>query len=408
MEKAPKIRQIEALPVDTPQGRVVVLRDPFGFSPAMLQVSQNAFYVISLFDGKRDLRDIQAIYMRQFGDLLFTEHLEELIGQLDSCHFLDNERYTKLKEDTIRQFRESPLRPATHAGTGYPATEKEARTALGQMFTAEGGAGEVDREEPGNTVRAVVAPHIDFERGGACYSFAYRELAKNSRAVTYVVLGTAHCDTGRPFALTLKDFQTPLGLLENDREFGQELLEGCPWLLEDEFSHRSEHSVEFQAVMLQYLFAGRREVKIVPLLCGSFAKEALQQVSPAANTQVKEFLSAFGAALSKRGDDVCLIASADLSHVGLRFGDQVVMNDRLLAYIQEHDLTTLEYVKNADAEGFYNSVVSDGNKRKICGLPCIYTMLSAIPEGKGRLLRYMQAPDKAAGSVVTFASLVIE
>ena len=39
---------------------------------------------------------------------------------------------------------------------------------------------------------------------------------------------------------------------------------------DDELTHRTEHSIEFQVVFLQYLLGGRREFSIVPILVGSF------------------------------------------------------------------------------------------------------------------------------------------
>ena len=41
-----------------------------------------------------------------------------------------------------------------------------------------------------------------------------------------------------------------------------------------ELAHRGEHSIEFQAVFLRYLYGGRRDFTIVPILA-SFAHEAL-------------------------------------------------------------------------------------------------------------------------------------
>ncbi len=41
-------------------------------------------------------------------------------------------------------------------------------------------------------------------------------------------------------------------------------------LFDDELTHRTEHSIEFQVVFLQYLLGGRRDFTIVPILVGSF------------------------------------------------------------------------------------------------------------------------------------------
>jgi hypothetical protein len=47
--------------------------------------------------------------------------------------------------------------------------------------------------------------------------------------------------------------------------------------------------------------------------------------------------------------------------------------------------------------------MADGDRRKICGLPPIYTMLSVIEADSGRLLKYQYFPDPAG--TVSFASM---
>jgi len=407
MDEKPKVRQIDAIPVDTEQGRVIVLRDPYGFSPAELHVSQEAFFLVTLFNGERDLQDIQAEVMRQYGQLIYTEKIEELVLHLDSCHFLDNESFARLRRETIDGFITSPARPAFHAGQAYPGSEPALISEIERIFSTGETGGRIDWGNGENTIRGLVVPHIDFPRGEQAYALGYAELARNSQAETYIVLGTAHSGMSKPFCLTLKDFETPLGTLANDREFSEELLAACPWLGENEFAHRSEHSIEFQALFLQYLFGRRRIVKIVPVLCGAFHRDG-KATAPGENEEVKAFVGALKESFSKRGDSVCIIAGADLAHVGPRFGDPQAVNQKQLDYIEELDLKTLGFVQNVDPEGFYKDVTGDGDKRKICGLPNIYAMLFALGGGKGRLIKYVQGVEEQTGSVVTFSSVVIE
>src|SRR5262249_54290455 len=123
-------------------------------------------------------------------------------------------------------------------------------------------------------LRALIAPHIDFHRGGPVYAWAYRELQR-SDADLYVVLGTCHAGMEDPFAVTLKPYDTPLGPVPVDREFCEAL--GRRYgtdLLGSEIAHRNEHSIEFQAVMLRHLIGDRRPFAIVPVLA-SYLHEAI-------------------------------------------------------------------------------------------------------------------------------------
>jgi hypothetical protein len=65
----------------------------------------------------------------------------------------------------------------------------------------------------------------------------------------------------------------------------------------------------------------------------------------------------------------------------------------------------LEYAKNMDGEGFFLSIAREKDRRKICGLPAIYSMLNTLDAGEGTLLKYGQAFTPETQSVVTFASL---
>ena len=140
----------------------------------------------------------------------------------------------------------------------------------------------------------MVAPHIDFHRGGAAFAWAYKSVAERADADLFVVLGTVHAPTKYIYNLTDKSFETPLGVLEADAGFVEETL-GAGWTVnafQDEFVHRGEHSIEFQAVFLQYLYADARPVQFVPVLVGSFHPFVAGGRSPRGDAQVEAFVAA--------------------------------------------------------------------------------------------------------------------
>ena len=65
----------------------------------------------------------------------------------------------------------------------------------------------------------------------------------------------------------------------------------------------------------------------------------------------------------------------------------------------------LEYAEKMDGEGFFESISRERDRRKICGLPPIYSMLKILEAKEGKLLKYDQAFTPETQSVVTFASL---
>ncbi len=239
----------------------------------------------------------------------------------------------------------------------------------------------------------MLAPHIDFHRGGAVYAWAYKEILERCDADLFVVLGTCHAGMAEPFAATLKSFETPLGAVAADRDFLDAL--GRRYggdLLASEGAHRVEHSIEFQAVMLRWAL-GDRPFTMVPLLA-SFLHEAVWTGKGAeADARVPRFLAALAETLAASPRRVCVVGGVDLAHVGPRFGDAEPNTPAFLAEIERADRAMLETVTAGDAPAFFASVAADGDARRICGLSPIYTFLRVLPGAHGRLIRYRQWPD---------------
>jgi AmmeMemoRadiSam system protein B len=392
----PKLRSVEAIPA---QENMICLRDPQGFSDKILLLHPAAFFIVSLFDGRHSILDIQAAYTRRFGDLLFSDRIRELAAQLDGALFLDSERFHRERERVVEQFRSAPVRPALHAGVSYAKEAEALRDQLDGIFRD---LGEQDTDPPPGILRGVIAPHIDIHRGGRGFAAAYRELGRASHAVTFVVLGISHVPTRQRFALTEKDFDTPLGILPADREFIQELAARCETdFFEDEFAHRNEHSVEFQALFLRYLFSEREDVRVVPVLCSS-QDEIVTGTPPEEDPAFKDFTGAMNELLAERGEKVCCIAGVDLSHMGRRFGQDLSLNPSLLERIGEADREMIERIVRIDAEEFFKGIAEEHDRRNVCGVPGIYTLLRLMPAARGRLLHYGQAADEKTQSVVSF------
>ena len=76
-----------------------------------------------------------------------------------------------------------------------------------------------------------------------------------------------------------------------------------------------------------------------------------------------------------------------------------------LRVISQEDREMLGYAERMDGEGFFSSILSERDRRRICGLPAIYSMLRILDAKEGKLLKYGQAFTPETQSVVTFASL---
>ena len=278
-----------------------------------------------------------------------------------------------------------------------------------KYFDADGGAGSgsIAAAGPARRLRGVISPHIDFRRGGPVYTWAYKELAECTQAATFVILGVAHQYCRRPFALTLKDFQTPLGIAPTDRQYVHRIASAAgEEFFEDELVHRAEHSIEFQVVWLQHMLGRERPFSIVPILVGSFHDHLQRGIDPIEDPAVRRFVDALKAAEAASGKNVVYIGGIDLCHVGPEFGDPHPVQVDLQETVRTFDGKMLEHAAAVEPVRWFQTAADVTNRWRVCGLAATYTMLHALGPASGQLLRYHQAIDERRTCCVSFASMV--
>jgi AmmeMemoRadiSam system protein B len=402
----PRLRGIEAFPVEHEGERFLALRDPAGYTSSVVMLPLALLEIVSLFDGEHDVAEIQQAMLRARGEQVDVARIEELAQALDQHGFLEGEAFEARRADVDGAFLAAPVRPASHAGGAYPADAAALAAMIDGFFATPQGPGPINHvTADGPPVRALIAPHIDFHRGGPAYAWGYRELAERCDAELFVIFGTCHAGMSQPFALTRKPYDTPLGAAPVDVDFVDSLAKRSGLdCFGAEAAHRNEHSIEFQAVFLRYLFAGRRDVAIVPVLT-SFAHEALARGRrPEQDRRVARFLDALGETEAASGRRVAFVAGADLAHVGPRFGDADPVSRKQASRLAAADRAMLETVTAGNADGFFDDVARDGDARRICGLSPIWALLRATGGAAGELRHYGQTPDPQC--LVSFASVV--
>ena len=405
-----RLSALDIFPVPADGQRLFCLRDRSEPSSAPLVVSEDALRLASLLNGQRSLKAVSIAFLLQTGVQLSERQIAEFIERLDEASLLESDAFRSRLEQQRRAFLERPTRPAIHAGGAYPANRAELEPFLDDFFATPDGPGRPPAAPTGRVARALVAPHIDLHRGGPAYAWTYRALAECEPADIYVLLGTCHSSMQTPLAATRKAFQTPLGPAPIALDFLDTLEAIYPGdLYEDEYSHRGEHSLEFQALYLRYLGrVGESGAAIVPLLCGSLHEWVVPGDSPLEAAVVSGAIEALRQTLARSERRVCLVAGADLAHVGPQFGDPGRVTAGVLGAVERGDAEMLEIICRGDAEGFYRQVMSDGDARRICGLAPIYYLLSLVGPGEGRLLKYGRWVDPQGHGSVTFAGVIFE
>ena len=403
----PRLRSIEAFPVRMNEQEYVCVRDPEALAEQPIFLNQTLLFLVSRMDGEHTLRDIQADYFRATGEILPIETLENLVTQLDEQHYLEGPSFRSYCQGLLEEYRNAPSRPARHAGSAYAAAQEALISQIQGYYAPPDGPGNNSIPDISKPVRGLISPHIDFTRGGPTYAHAYRALANSPRADTYVIFGTCHTPMPARFSVSDKNYETPLGTAKTDKDFVRRLLSRIGNQYMDEFSHRAEHSIEFQAVFLRYALRTRPEFTIVPILVNSFHDIYFGGRTAAEDPEIQRVVQALRETIRELPGRVCIIAGADLAHVGRRFGDHSGPTDQSLQRVEREDRIFLNLIEQGDAEGVFQSIAEDNDRRRVCGYTPIYMMLRCLDHPRGKLLQYRQWSDLNAGAAVTFASLAL-
>jgi AmmeMemoRadiSam system protein B len=411
----PRLRPLEAFPIAKNGQKLLGLRDPSRLTDAVATLPPVAVAIVQLFDGETTREEICAEFQRRYGTPLQREALDRLIDQLDQSYLLDSDRFRQFSATIFGAFAQSPTRKAHLAGESYPADAAALSAQLDGYFEPPNGPGRAmmnGRALP----RAIVAPHIDFARGGAAYAWAYKPLAEASTLPELVVLfGTDHMGAEQPFTLTRKHYETPLGPMHTDVELVDALTKKVAGqlgearaqaLFKDEYHHRGEHSLEFQMVWLRHVWKDRADsVKVVPILCGSLHDFVESGQGPRSDPRVDAVLSSLVELVGAR--PTLWIAGADLAHVGPRFGDQESLDASDRGSLERRDQETLAHASRGDAVAWFDEIRKEKDCRRVCGLPPIFALLESARPGAGHIAAYAQCPaDEEGGSIVSIASLV--
>lgn len=401
----PKLRNIQAVPAEISGQRVLVFQDPERITPDAVAVPIELAPILQYFDGSNTVLDIQAGLMRKTGQLIDSEQIQKIVQDMDEVFLLESERFFAHVRKIMDDWEGSSARPAAMAGSAYPADPGTLSGLLDGFYTDPAGPG-APGEPASDDLKGVLAPHIDLNDNGPCYAHAYKALAERTKAETFFILGTAHSEAAQTFIFCEKDFETPLGKAETDRAF----IELVRRRLADrsdrtDMAHRLEHSIEFQVVFLQHLFEGKKNFRIIPLLVGSFHHLIVSGSPPNKDPLVTDFIRAVRETIDEKGKKVCFVTGGDLAHLGPRYGDRDTYAPIREREIFEEDRKMMEPLTNGDPEGFFKSVADTGDRRRICGVSPLYTMLALIKPEKGEMLKWSCWFDKMTGSAVSFASM---
>lgn len=411
--RIPPLRHLDLIPFEEDDRPYVILRDPLEISESPLAISEEALILLSFFDGHHSVEQTASELSRMAGSEYTPAQILEFVTLFDEALLLHNDRFEERRSEIERAFLEGTYRDPILVGSGYPESAPELHAFLDQLMETPDDP-DLAFEEPDKTkgLRGAILPHIDFHRGGATYGRTYRRVKQmlppaEDGPLLVVILGVSHQGTWEPVVGCTKRYRTPLG----EASFSTKALQVLAQvrqeaLLREQFVHRSEHSVELQLVWLQHILRDR-PAEYLPLLVGAFGDE-LQ--TPATNSgEVQEVLAILKAVEEGHPGPVLWIASVDLAHVGPAFGDDIPIDKRQAGIIARKDLKLLEQaIKISSADRWWETILEDGNKRRICGLYATYLLLKHMEGANGSLIDYQQAIAEGGEQMVTYASALFQ
>ena len=396
---APLRRDLEFFPVQFEGKQLILIRDHLGLVQEGKAVEIPLYQLMMLLDGTTTIRDLQMMLMRQGGGMLVSsDEVNSVIAHLDDSFLLESEKLEKARNRVVEEFASRRIRLSSHNGRSYPADPTELKKALDEILSLH-----PDSQKPGGKLLAFMAPHIDFSPGARIYSRAYQAL-KGLAPRTVIILGIGHQMARDLFAVSDKDFETPLGMVECDRKsVGKLKAAGEAVIAKNDFAHRAEHSIEFQLLFLQHILP-KDSFNIVPILCGNLQTTLSEYSRQAYRDKAAGFLDALKHVLKHPGGESVLVAGVDLSHIGPKFGHE--MPARFLnGQSKGHDKALLEALSVQDADAFWEESRRVKDQYNVCGFAALACLLEVLPPCKGQFLGYEMWHEESTRSAVGFAAM---
>jgi len=266
------------------------------------------------------------------------------------------------------------MRAPAVAGYFYPSQRKGLEKMLKSFF--EKARKEVKERE---NVIGIVVPHAGYIYSGLTAAYAYSSLPSNLK-LTIVIIGPNHTGYGSDVSVySSGKWKTPLGEVEIDEFFVDELIKNCKIAKKDETAHIYEHSIEVQLPFLQFLYGNN--FKIVPIC---LLNQSLEVAECLSNSMLKV----------KR--DFLVVVSSDFNHY------------ESYEITQRKDAELIKAIISLDLKKFYQTL--ENLNVSACGYGAIATLMSLTKKlnGKIELIKHSTSAEVSGdySSVVGYASLI--
>ncbi len=263
------------------------------------------------------------------------------------------------------------VKKAVLAGSWYSGSKERLENEIRECFLNEKfGPGKlpIAIKDSERKVVGAVSPHAGYRFSGPCAAYSFYNLFNNKIPDTVVVIGFYHRGMGPNAVLKEGIWETPLGNLQIDENFTEELLKTSEIIRPNNevFIHSDENSIELQMPFIKFC-SQEKETKIVPIKIISHDSKDLEPIAlDIANT------------INNIKKDIVIVASSDMSHYN-------IFKEEQLKTMKEIDSKEIEQFISLNGKEFLNpkkyidkslyKTFAMGGGPTVCGRHTIATLM---------------------------------
>lgn len=435
-QQRPVLRPIRGFvaPAQGPDGKTIQLlglADAKQISPKVVLTQPAMQAVLPLFNGEHTLDDVVA----QVGRGLTRQHLEPFVAQLYDAGLIEGQVFEDMWSQMKADFDSTEVLPPAQTAAmadsivdqqiqkehGRPATEEEkaelGRERLAAQMTAMMNQSLEKAEDPSFDVlpKAIVAPYVPFAQGFLLYGSLYGRLRVVDRPARIVVLGTNHFGEATGVCGCDKGFRTPMGESPADREMiafmREKLGEG---LFAHRYDHEREHSIELQAAWLQHVFgdeSGQNPPIFAALVHDPVVNDG--QSYDGKGVAFQPFVDALRAAIESLPGPTLIVGSAELSHVGPTYGDNVQLAGNAPEVeanrrkVIDQDQALIRMLTENKPMDLVSSLAWQQNPTRWSSTGSIVATMLAAQPSEVRLIQYGGTMDQQGTAMISAVSLAM-
>ncbi|MFG0257080.1 MAG: AmmeMemoRadiSam system protein B [Phycisphaerales bacterium JB043] len=434
----PKLRPIRGFPVKQGEQVSLGIADATQVSDQVVIAPMQSQVLLRLMDGSRTLLQIMEAAQQQHNLQIELHQLQDFVARLDNAGVIVGPTARGYLQKMRDEYEASELLPPGMTGVFADAlarhkAQQDEEEPTEEYLREHGGAclrtqlgewmdqvDEVMKVTPfENMPRAIVAPHIDYMRGWVDYATVWARLRGLDAPDRVIILGTNHFGRSSGVCGCDKGFNTPMGDVPLDSAFMETLREKLgedngERLFKDRYDHEREHSIEVQLPWIQGVFGG--DDGSCPPVFGVLVHNTTVNGGLSYNEEgldFEPFVEAMRATLDELGGRTLIVCSADLSHVGPQFGDNVGLvgegEEVKQAHekVQTHDEGMLELFTQGKCDEMVGTLTWQQNKTRWCSAGALQATARLVASDSIELLDYRGSIDEDGAALVTYCAMAL-